>query len=178
MPIKKRNKHDYSARLYYMQLLEEGYSISYLHKCCGINETDLQILWSKYQSKGPSGLLKITQSHPTFDIRRKVVSDIEQNCLTLSAASLKYGYSRSAIGRWLKVSKESGIEALLGIKSTGRSSTMARKKTAKQPLTELEQLRQENEELRLENALLKKVRALVEEKKARLRVIGRESSKN
>jgi len=55
---------------------------------------------------------------------------------------------------------------------------MARKKTAKQPLTELEQLRQENEELRLENALLKKVRALVEEKKARLRVIGRESSKN
>nr|WP_308570292.1 hypothetical protein [uncultured Prevotella sp.] len=178
MSIKKKNKHDYSARLHYMQLLEAGYTISYLHKCYGIDGTDLQILWSKYQSKGPSGLLKITQSHPTFEIRRKIVSDIEQNYLTLSAASLKYGYSRSAIIKWLKVSKESGIEALFRIKSTGRPSNMARKKTAKQPLTELEQLRQENEELRLENALLKKVRALVEEREARLHAIGRESSKN
>ena len=52
-----------------------------------------------------------------------------------------------------------------------------KKKTVEQ-MTELEKLQKENQELKTEIALLKKVRALVEERNARLREIGRGSSKN
>ena len=52
-----------------------------------------------------------------------------------------------------------------------------RQRTEAEP-DELEMLRKRNEYLEAENALLKKVKALVEERKARLREIGRKPSKN
>ena len=63
------------------------------------------------------------------------------------------------------------------VKPRGRPLSMRPKKNSK-PLSDLERLQKENQELKTEIALLKKVRALVEERKSRLREIGRKSSKN
>lgn len=104
--------------------------------------------------------------------------DIEENHLTLHAASLKYGACSQRISVWLQQYRTDGLAALNSTKRRGRPPGMGRPKKNSKPLTELERLRKEVQELKTENALLKKVRALVEERNARLREIGQGPSKN
>ena len=112
--------------------------------------------------------------------RETVLRDIENNCLTLSEAAIKYDVSDGQIQAWKRKVRESGYDALYETKRRGRPpKNMGRPKKKKpEEMTELERLRYENECLRAENALLKKVRALVEEREARLRGIGQKPSKN
>ena len=178
MSERKRKKHGYNERLMYMHLIEDGRSISSIHEEYGINHCQLSVLWEKYQKYGPSGLEKSKNVKADFALRRSVVLDIEENHLTLHAASLKYGASPTRLSVWLKIYRESGLAALETVKKRGRPPGMGRPKKNSKPLTELERLRKEVQELKTENALLKKVRALVEERNARLREIGHGPSKN
>jgi len=83
------------------------------------------------------------------------------------------------LGIWLKIAREQGIDALLITKKRGRTPIMGRPRKKKpEEMTELELLRVRVRQLEIENALLKKVKALVEERKARLRAIGRGQSEN
>ena len=161
-----------------MRLLEEGRSIDSICKEYGINHHHLKLLWAKYQEYGVSGLLKSKNIKADFALKKKIVLDIEENHLTLHAASLKYGASPQRILFWLKVYREEGLVALARMKKRGRPPGMGRPRKNSKPLTELERLRKEVQELKTENALLKKVRALVEERNARLREIGQGPSKN
>ena len=159
-------------------MLEDGYSINYVHTNYGINEARLSKLWFLYQKKGVKVLHRqeYTRSDATF--RHKVVLDIENNGISLVQASIKYGVSVSRLCIWLKTYRQGGIEALSITKKRGRPPGMGRPKKVQKPETELERLRRENQELKTENALLKKVKALVEEREARLRAIGRGQSEN
>ena len=178
MSERKKKKHDYAARLKYMRLLSKGKTFNSIHNEYGIGYSLLKVLWEKYQKYGKDGLKKSRNIKADFALKKKIVLDIEENHLTLHAASLKYGASPTRISEWLKLYRESGWSSLESIKKRGRPSRMGRPKKESKPLTELERLRKEVQELRTENALLKKVRALVEERNARLRAIGQESSKN
>ena len=178
MSGRKKNKHDYAARLKYMRLLSEGRSFKSIHDEYGINSSLLKVLWEKYQKYGIDGLKKSRNIRADFALKKKIVFDIEKNHLTLHAASLKYGASTQTISVWLKMYRESGLVALEKVKKRGRPPGMGRPKKNSKPLTEIERLRKEVQELKTENALLKKVRALVEERNARLRAIGQEPSKN
>lgn len=178
MSAKQRKQKSVQELLTYMHMLEEGLSFVYIHKTYGINEARLKVLWSKYQKEGLPALQKQPNVKADYALKRKIVLDIEDNHITLHAASLKYGASPQSIGVWLKIARTEGIDALSKCKKRGRPSRMGRPKKNSMPLTEIEKLRKENEELRLEVALLKKVRALVEERNARLREIGHEPSKN
>ena len=178
MSERKRKKHDFAARIRYMRLLETGSSFKSIHKEYGIDTTLLKVLWEKYQIFGKAELKKRTKIKADFELKKKIVLDIEENHLTLHAASLKYGASPTRISVWLKLYRESGWSSLESFKKRGRQPGMGRPKKNSKPLTELEKLRKEVQELRTENALLKKVRALVEERSARLRAIGQEPSKN
>lgn len=71
MSIKKRNKHDHSSIMHYMHLLEQDYSFNSIHTKYGINCCDLKILWAKYRSQGPSGLIKVPQKRASFDLVSK-----------------------------------------------------------------------------------------------------------
>ena len=178
---KKRNKHGYAERLKYMHMLEEGYSVKYIHKNYGINHDLLNCLWVRYKSEGPSGLIKKKNIQADYKYKLKVLRDIEENHLTLVDASLKYYVSTDRICVWRKIARTKGYEALAETKPRGRppKNDMGRPRKKKlEEMTELELLRYENECLKAENALLKKVKALVEERDARLRGIGRKPSTN
>jgi transposase-like protein len=173
-----RKKHNHSALLKYMHMLEDGYSINYIHCRYGIGHSQLEKLWILYQKEGAKVLCRqeYTRSDATF--RYKVVLDIEKNGISLTQASIKYGVSAGRLSIWLKKYRQGGIEALSITKKRGRPPGMGRPKKVQKPETELERLRREVQELKTENALLKKVKALVEEREARLRAIGRGQSEN
>ncbi len=160
-------------------MLENGYSIRYIHTRYGIAHTQLNVLWAKYQVEGAKGLEKTPNIRSTFELRKAIVEDIEKNHITLHAASLKYGPSAHSICSWLRIAREHGISALAEMKKRGRpKGSMGRPRKNSKPLTELEQLRKENQELKTQIALLKKVRALVDARNARLREIGQKPSKD
>ena len=178
---KKYKKHGYAERLKYMHMLENGCSKNYIHTHYGIDDALLGHLWTRYQSEGPSGLLKKRNVKADYAFKLQVVRDIEENHLTLVEASLKYNVSSSQIRVWQKIARTQGYDALAIIRPRGRppKNDMGRPRKKKpEEMTELERLRYENECLRAENALLKKVKALVEAREARLKEIGRKPSKN
>ena len=149
--------------------------------CYGIDDALLGHLWTRYQSEGPSGLLKKRNVKADYAFKLQVVRDIEENHLTLVEASLKYNVSSSQIRVWQKIARTQGYDALAITRPRGRppKNDMGRPRKKKpEEMTELERLRYENECLRAENALLKKVKALVEAREARLKEIGRKPSKN
>lgn len=177
----KRKKHGYAERLKYMHMLENGYSVNYIHKHYGINDSLLSQLWVRYQSEGPSGLLKKRNVKADYAFKLQVIRDIEENHLTLVEASLKYNVSANRIYVWQRIARVQGYDALATIMPCGRppKNDMGRPRKKKlEEMTELELLQLRVKELEAENALLKKVKALVEEREARLKEIGRKPSRN
>ena len=174
----KQKKHCLSDYLRYMHMLEDGYSFYYICDHYGSDAKLLKVLWHRYQKFGMDGLKKRPNFHATFEIKKEIVLDIEENRLTLHAASIKYGPNPDTIKEWLRKYRAEGLSGLECIKKRDRPPGMGRPRKNSKPLTELERLRKENQELKTENALLKKVRALVEERNARLREIGHGPSKN
>ena len=178
---KKYKKHGYAERLKYMHMLENGYSVEYIHKHYGIDKSLLGNLWVRYQSEGPSGLIKKQNVKADYAFKLQVVRDIAENHLTLVDASLKYNVSDSQIRVWRKIAQTQGYDALAIIRPRGRppKNDMGRPRKKKpEEMTELELLQLRVKELEAENALLKKVKALVEAREARLKEIGRKPSKN
>ena len=178
---KKYRKHGYAERLKYMHMLENGFSMAYIEQKFGFDHKLLGYLWARYQSEGPSALQKKKNVRADYAFKLQVVSDIEENHLTLVDASLKYNVSAGRLIIWLRTKRKYGCDALAITRPRGRppKNDMGRPRKKKpEEMTELERLRYENECLRAENALLKKVKALVEEREARLREIGRKPSKN
>lgn len=173
----KYKKHTYADRLQYIHLIEKGVSINAIHRQYGINSDLLTVLWNKYKQFGKESIRKTGNIRANYEIKRKIVLDIEDNKIPLHAASFKYGASVSQISVWLKLARSQGMDALSIEKKRGRKPVMGRPKKNSRPLTELEKLQKENEELKTEIALLKKVRALVEERNARLKEIGHGPSK-
>ena len=159
-------------------MLEDGYSINYIHCRYGIGHSQLEKLWFLYQKEGSKILHRQSNIRSDSELRCTVVLDIEKNGISLTQASIKYGVSAGRLSIWLKKYRQGGIEALSITKKRGRASYMGRPKKVQKPETELERLRRENQELKTEVALLKKVKALVEEREARLRAIGRGQSEN
>ena len=153
-----KKRHTLEDRLHYMKMLEEGHSIDHIHKHYGINKTLLKVLWEKYQQLGSLALMKKKNVKADGSLKEKIVRDIEENGLTLAAASIKYDVSYSSLSVWLKLYREQGIKALYEMKPRGRAPKEMGRPRKKKPeeMTELERLRYENERLRAENALLKK----------------------
>ena len=178
---KKYKKHGYAERLKYMHMLEEGYTITYINRNFGISHELLGQLWARYQSDGPSGLIKKKNVKSDYAFKLQVVRDIEENHLTLVDASLKYNVSSSQIVVWNRIARTKGYDALAITRPRGRppKNDMGRPRKKKpEEMTELELLQLRVKELEAENALLKKVKALVEAREARLKEIGRKPSKN
>ena len=85
---KKRKIHDYAARLKYMHMLENGFSVNYIETHFGINHKLLGYLWARYQAEGSSGLLKKQNVKANYAFKLQVLRDIKENHLTLAVVKI------------------------------------------------------------------------------------------
>ena len=119
----------------------------------------------QYQLRGPSSLIpKSTIQSYGPEVRIAIVEDLRNKNVSLREASAVFGISTKTISRWMQLAEERGFTALFDRIPKNHIPGMPRKKKKDEPLTELEQLREENMRLRAELALIKKVDALVEKR--------------
>ena len=97
-----RKIHDYEARLKYMKMLEEGYSIHFISRAYGIDHRILSTLWSRYKKEGPVALFKKKNCALTVAEKLSVISEYKEKRLSLPDIMLSYGVSRSAIEGWCR----------------------------------------------------------------------------
>ena len=151
--MQKRKKHGYAECLKYMQMIKEGTSIHAIHMKYGINEDRLHVLWNRYQSDGRSGLFKRKNIRADFALKKEIVLDIEENHLTLHAASLKYGACSQRISVWLQQYRTDGLAALNSTNrecSAKKSESLSRGKecpTTRDWARAIEELRREGHPL-------------------------------
>ena len=173
-----KKKHNYYDLLRYMELLEEGYSFSYIHLKYGINSSQLKCLWAKYCEIGKDALRPKKSAHIDGALKEEIVRDYLENHLTLIEAAIKYNVATTSVSLWVRICRSKGYAALYkGNYKEPAAKRMGRPKK-RVPQTELEKLRLEVARLKAENDLLKKVKALVEARDARLHEIGRKPSEN
>lgn len=171
----KKNEN-YPKYVQAMHLLDEGKTVNYVSKLLRIGRLPLKLMRQRYLKGGEIALLEPSrQLCVEVDRKIEILQDIIKNGLPLSEASLKYDLHHERLRRWLRAYERFGESGL----DRRRTNAMKKKRQRTEAeLDELEMLRKRNEYLEAENALLKKVKALVEERKARLREIGRKPSKN
>ena len=169
----KKNEN-YPKYVQAMHMLDEGKSVKSVCRSLHTSPRTLKLVRQKYLKGGELAMLRPSYQ-PHLDPERKmaILREIEEKCVTLSEASLKYDLPPQTIRRWRKAYEQAGAAGL------SRPIRMKKKRQRTEAeLDELEMLRRRNEYLEAENALLKKVKALVEEREARLRAIGQKPSKD
>lgn len=95
-----------------MGMLENGYSINFIHIRYGINRTRLEYLWSNYKRLGKEALVRKSNIRADGHLKEMIVRDYLSNHLSLLEASLKHDVSATALGTWLRIAMEHGYEAL------------------------------------------------------------------
>jgi len=73
-----RKKNDYGALLKYMRMLEDGFSINYIHNKFGISAERLKCLWLLYQEQGLSVLRRKHYTQTSGELKQHIVSNIEK----------------------------------------------------------------------------------------------------
>ena len=125
---KKRKKNNLSDLLRYMDLLDAGYAFEHISATYGIHAGHLKVLRSKYLQQGPVGLEKGKSIKADFELRKRIVLEVEKKHLPLHVASLKFGAAPQTICRWLKAYREEGLSALGESKKRGKATSMGHRK--------------------------------------------------
>ena len=169
--MERKVKYDYAFKLECVELvLKKHYSIVYVSKLKGLNESNIRKWFSVYKSDGKTGLLPKKNQVYSISFKLKVLKAIEKEFLSLQETCLKFNIpTNSIIVKWKKDFANFGIEGLQP-KPKGRPKSMdnfkRKKRKSDKPLTREEELLLENERLRCENALLKKLQALIQAEEA------------
>lgn len=168
--MERKVKYVYAFKLECVELvLKKHYSIVYVSKLKGPNESNIRKWVSLYKSHGKAGLLPRKNQFYSISFKLKVLKAIEKEFLSLQETRLKFNIpTDSIIVKWKKDFANFGIEGLQP-KPKGRSISMSdfkrKKRKSDKPLTREEELLKENERLRCENELLKKLQALIQARK-------------
>jgi transposase len=173
--MERKVRYDAAFKLECVKLvLEKHYSCNYVSKQKGLNESNIRKWVRFYKQYGSIGLLPRKNQSYSVAFKLKVLKVIDNNSLSLRAASVKFNIpDTSIIVKWKKDFTTFGLVGLQP-KTRGRPTFMdtnkRKKRKSDKPLTREEELLLENEALRCENELLKKLQALIQaEEKARKR---------
>lgn len=173
--MERKVRYDTAFKLECVKLvLEKHYSCNYVSKQKGLNESNIRKWVRFYKQYGSIGLLPRKNQSYSVAFKLKVLKAIDNNSLSLRAASVKFNIpDTSIIVKWKKDFTTFGLVGLQP-KTRGRPTFMdtnkRKKRKSDKPLTGEEELLLENEALRCENELLKKLQALIQaEEKARKR---------
>lgn len=115
------------------------------------------------EDNGPTSLISLQENRKyTPEMKISCVEEMKAKKLSLMEASVAFGIPKKTLHCWSQRVKEGGYSSLFEHinKETILMGTPKKKKKG-EPLTELEQLREENMLLRAELDLIKKVDALV-----------------
>lgn len=133
--------------------------------------SSLILMWHRqFLVGGPKALIPQSSGNE-YDVydRILITEELLKKDLTLTDASAMFGVSIRTLRRWLKSVQQQGFTGLFDRIPSSAVPTMAKKRKNKsEPLSELEQLREENHRLRAELDLIKKVEALVSERCKRI----------
>jgi transposase len=173
--MERKVRYDAGFKLECVKLvLEKHYSCNYVSNQKGLNESNIRKWVRFYKQYGSIGLLPRKNQSYSVAFKLKVLKAINNNSLSLRAASVKFNIpDTSIIVKWKKDFTTFGLVGLQP-KTRGRPTFMdtnkRKKRKSDKPLTREEELLLENEALRCENELLKKLQALIQaEEKARKR---------
>lgn len=173
--MERKVRYDAAFKLECVKLvLEKHYSCNYVSNQKGLNESNIRKWVQFYKQYGSIGLLPRKNQSYSVAFKLKVLKAINNNSLSLRAASVKFNIpDTSIIVKWKKDFTTFGLVGLQP-KTRGRPTFMdtnkRKKRKSDKPLTREEELLLENEALRCENELLKKLQALIQaEEKARKR---------
>jgi transposase len=173
--MERKVRYDAAFKLECVKLvLEKHYSCNYVSNQKGLNESNIRKWVRFYKQYGSIGLLPRKNQSYSVAFKLKVLKAIDNNSLSLRAASVKFNIpDTSIIVKWKKDFTTFGLVGLQP-KTRGRPTFMdtnkRKKRKSDKPLTREEELLLENEALRCENELLKKLQALIQaEEKARKR---------
>lgn len=171
--MERKVRYDAAFKLECVKLvLEKHYSCNYVSNQKGLNESNIRKWVQFYKQYGSIGLLPRKNQSYSVAFKLKVLKAINNNSLSLRAASVKFNIpDTSIIVKWKKDFTTFGLVGLQP-KTRGRPTFMdtnkRKKRKSDKPLTREEELLLENEALRCENELLKKLQALIQaEEKAR-----------
>ena len=167
----KRNKYNYEFRLQCVEaVLQEHRSIISVAKERGFNPSNLRLWIGFYKQYGASGLHQRAKQSYDLSFKLKVLQTINQECLSLSSACVRFNIpTESVIIRWRRAYESKGLSGLMA-QPKGCSKNMKQPIKRKQrkpigPLTAYQELLLENERLKAENELLKKLQALTQTNK-------------
>lgn len=171
------NNDRYPIMVQAVKMLESGQTQSKIVKELHVSFKSLRFWYARYKRGGELALLKPERiSQKNAEEKVQIIKEILKDNIPLRNAEELYDVPQDTLKRWLDIYEQHGEG---GLNRKNAAGSMSKKKVyTEEQLDELEKLRQRNEYLEAENALLKKVKALVEEKEARLRAIGRRSSKD
>lgn len=165
--MERKVKYDYAFKLECVELvLKKHYSIEYVSKLRGLNESNIRKWVGFYKTYGQVGLLPRKNKSYSVDFKLFVIRTIMEESLSLRESCLRFNIPDvSIIVKWKKDFANFGVEGLQP-KPKGRPISMSdykrKKRKSDKPLTREEELLKENERLRCENALLKKLDALIQ----------------
>lgn len=168
--MSKIYKYSFEAKIEAVKLYIRLRNAAETGRILEINSS-LILMWHRqYMIGGPKILLP--QSHGNeYDVYNRILitEELLKKDLTLTDASAMFGVSIQTLRRWVKTVKQQGFTGLFDRIPSSAIPTMTNKRKKKnEPLSELEQLREENLRLRAELDLIKKVEALVSERCKRI----------
>ena len=156
-------KYSFEERLEAVKLYKKYGNSQEVSRRTGISSSLIKFWVRQCDEKGIVSLIPDGKNQEySPEIKISIVEELTKKELTLSEASLAFDVPRKTINNWCNKVKEGGYCALFDpIKKEYLLTGMSGKKKKEEPLTELEQLREENMRLRAELDLIKKVDALV-----------------
>jgi len=160
--MSKQFKHNLEDKLEAVRLYEKCGSEQRVSNLLGICPSLVHTWVQLYRLHGPSALIpRATSQTYSPEIRIAIVEDLRNKNVSLRSASALFNVPAHTLSRWCRAVEERGFTALFDKIPQNHIPGMPLKKRKTEPLTELEQLREENMRLRAELDLIKKVDALV-----------------
>jgi transposase-like protein len=154
-------KYPFAYKMQAVNLYEQNGNRAEVARFLGICPSLVDLWVQQYYLGGVAALIpKSNGIKYDPQMRISIIEDLQNKRVSLREASAIFGVSSRTLGRWLQSVKDGGFSSLFDRVPSNCVPGMGRKKK-EEPLTELEQLREENMRLRAELDLIKKLNALV-----------------
>ena len=158
------SKYSHEVRIKVVMEIEKGENIKGTARKYGIEKTNVQRWYRRYQQGGIEGLIGTNQKY-SAEFKRNAVEYFLANDVSLDRAAATFGIPNNAtLLIWKRQFLTEGAAALQDTQK-GRPAKLPKKQDkSSKPMSKEEEYEARIKELEMENAYLKKLNALVSER--------------